>query len=128
MVNKLILLGRLGQDPETKTSKAGKSYTKFSIATDSHSKGESKTEWHRCTAFGRTAEIIQEFSKKGDLLYVEGSIHTDKWTDKEGNTRYSTGVNVYTMQFVSKKDGAQQSGKPGAVAKNNETFDEEIPF
>lgn len=128
MVNKLILLGHVGQTPETKTSKAGKTYTKFSIATNSHHKGESKTEWHRCTAFGRTAEIIQEFCKKGDLIYVEGSVHTDKWTDKDGNSRYSTGVNVYTMQFAGAKDKRNRSEKPEAAAKNNPEFDEEIPF
>ena len=97
-VNKVTLIGRLGQDPEIRFSGDGRAIASFSVAPNESWKNKNgeiqeRTEWTKCTAFGGTAEkYIQPYVKKGSLVYIEGSLKTDKWQDKDGNDKYSTGV------------------------------------
>lgn len=121
-VNKVIIVGRLGKDPESRTLPDGRAVVNFSLATSERWKDKStgdqreKTEWHSCDAFGRVAEIIAQYSKKGDLLYVEGSLTTQKWQDKEGKDRYTTKVRVHGTQFLTPKNG----GTPAADQANDD--------
>lgn len=118
-VNKVILVGNLGKDPETKYLPSGDAVTNFSIATTESWKdkasGEKKesVEWHRISTFGKLAEICGEYLKKGSAVYIEGSIKTRKWTDKEGNDRYSTEIKADRMQMLGgKPDGAEPKPEP----------------
>jgi len=125
-MNKAILIGRLGQDPEVRYMPNGDAAANVSIATSDRWKdkasGEMKeaTEWHRVSFFGRLAEIVGEYLKKGSLVYVEGQIRTRKWQDKDGNDRYTTEIRAGEMRMLgSKKDseGGQQSGPESAPAR-----------
>lgn len=107
-VNKIFLLGSLGQDPELKYTTSGKSYVHVSLATNEQWKdktGESHqhTEWHHLEAWNKTAELCCQYLKKGSQLYVEGSLRSDKYTDKQGIERYVTKVMVQRMQFLDRK-------------------------
>ena len=114
-VNKVILVGNLGADPETKYLPSGDAVTNIRIATTDRWKdkasGEQKeaTEWHRIAFFGRLAEIAGEYLKKGSQVYVEGRIRTRKWQDKEGQDRYSTEIVADSMQMLGSRAG---SGEP----------------
>lgn len=135
-VNKVILLGALGQDPEVKYMQNGNAVANFSLATnetwkDKDGKRQEKTEWHRCVAFRKPAEIIGEYCKKGSQLYVEGQLATRKWQDKEGNDRYTTEINVKEFKFVGGGRGQESRPKedPAATAARNAVpDDEDIPF
>lgn len=117
-VNKVILVGNLGRDPETRNLPSGEAVTNISIATTDTRKdkasGEKKeaTEWHRVSFFGRLAEIAGEYLKKGSQVYVEGSLRTRKWQDKEGHDRYSTEIRGDVMQMLGSRAGA---GEPRAA-------------
>jgi single-strand DNA-binding protein len=107
-VNKAIILGHVGKDPEIKYLPSGDAVTNLSIATSEKYKdksGEQKesTEWHRISFFGKLAEIAGQYLKKGSLCYVEGRITTRKWTDKDGNERYSTEIVANSMQMLDGK-------------------------
>src|SRR3989339_642425 len=110
-VNKVIIVGNLGRDPETRYLPSGEAVTNISIATTDTWKdkatGEKKeaTEWHRVAFFGRLAEIAGEYLKKGSQVYVEGSLRTRKWQDKNGNDRYTTEVIANEMQMLDSKNG-----------------------
>lgn len=114
-VNKVIIVGRLGKDPESRTLPDGRAVTNYDLATSERWKDKStgdqreKTEWHRCASFGRVAEVVAQYSKKGDLLYVEGSLYTEKWQDKEGKDRYTTKVRVHSVQFLTSKNSGQST-------------------
>jgi single-strand DNA-binding protein len=114
-VNKVILVGNLGADPETKYLPSGDAVTNIRIATTDRWKdkasGEMKeaTEWHRIAFFGRLAEVAGEYLKKGSQVYVEGRIRTRKWQDKDGQDRYSTEIVADTMQMLGSRAG---SGEP----------------
>jgi len=116
-VNKVILIGNLGADPETRYSPDGAAITNIRIATTEKWKdkgsGEMReqTEWHRVAFFGRLAEIAGEYLKKGSPVYVEGRLRTRKWTDKEGNDRYTTEITADAMQLLGSRGGA---GEPSA--------------
>jgi single-strand DNA-binding protein len=104
-VNKVSLLGRVGKDPETRQTGAANSVCNFSIATTEKYKDKSgevkeNTEWHNIVVWGKPAEIIQKYVKKGDLIYIEGKLQTRKWEDKEGNTRYSTEINAQEFMLM----------------------------
>ena len=105
-VNKVILVGNLGKDPETRYTANGGAITTFSIATSESWKdkqtgeNQERTEWHRIKMFGRLAEIAGEYLRKGKQVYIEGSLRTDKYTDKEGVERYSTDVVANEMQML----------------------------
>ncbi|HYM48020.1 MAG TPA: single-stranded DNA-binding protein [Burkholderiaceae bacterium] len=110
-VNKVILIGNLGRDPETRYTADGAAVTNITIATSDRWKdkatGEMKeaTEWHKIAFFGRLAEIAGEYLKKGRPVYVEGKLRTRKWQDKEGQDRYTTEVIADNMQMLGSREG-----------------------
>ena len=115
-INKVILVGNLGNDPEVRYSQSGSAMTTISIATSESWKdkatGEQKerTEWHRVKFFGKLAEIAGEYLKKGSQVYVEGRLRTDKYTDKNGVERYTTDVFADDMQMLGGKAGGGEGG------------------
>ena len=119
-VNKVIIVGNLGRDPETRYAPEGGAITNISVATTDTWKdkasGEKKeeTEWHRVSAFGRLAEIMGEYLKKGSQVYIEGSLRTRKWQDKEGKDRYTTEIRADVMQMLGSRAGA---GEPRGEAR-----------
>ena len=110
-VNKVIIVGNLGADPETRYTPSGDAVTNIRVATTDKWKdkasGEMKeaTEWHRISFFGRLAEVAGEYLKKGSQVYVEGSLRTRKWQDKEGQDRYSTDIRGDVMQMLGRREG-----------------------
>ena len=109
-VNKVILIGNLGRDPEVRYLPSGDAVANFSIATTEKWKDKSgdmqeQTEWHRISFFGRQAEICGEYLRKGSSVYVEGRLQTRKWTDKEGNERTSTEIRGDRMQMLGGRGG-----------------------
>lgn len=137
-VNKFIGIGNLGRDPETKYMTSGDAVTNFSIACnetwkDKDGEKQEKTEWVRCVAFKRVAEIIAEYCKKGDPVYVEGRLQTREY-EKEGQKHYATEVVVDRFQFLKGRDAssedagraADRGGKP--KPKNVDDFDDDITF
>ena len=121
-VNKVILIGRLGKDPEMRYTPDGTAIANFTIATSeewkdkSTGKKQERTEWHRIVAFRRLAEICGEYLSKGKQVYIEGRLQTRDWEDKGGNKRYTTEIVAGQMQML---DGAKQdTGKPEAGQRN----------
>ena len=117
-VNKVLLIGNLGADPETRTTPSGTVVANLRLATTERVKrGEewiSETEWHRVVCFGKTAENVARFCQKGKQLYIEGRIRTQKWTDKEGKDRWSTEVVANQVKFLGGKgEGESQGGGGG---------------
>lgn len=130
-VNKVILVGRLGKDPESRTAKSGTQITKFSLATDRRNHDDGP-DWHNIVTFGRTAEICQQFLSKGRQVYVEGRIQYDKY-EKDGQPRHFTEIVAFNVQFLSGGDRQQKRGPagPGRPAPSNDypsTADSDIPF
>lgn len=118
-VNKVILVGRLGRDPETKSTPSGTTVAKFSIATDEkftdrEGNRQERTEWHNIVAFGKLADICGQYLRKGKQVYIEGSIRTDSWEDKEsGKKMYRTEIIASGMQFLGSRgddDGGSRGG------------------
>jgi len=108
MVNKAILIGRLGKDPEVRYTPDGMMVTSFSLATDEVGKDKSgqkvqRTEWHRIVTFGKLAEICGNYLAKGKMIFVEGRIRTQSWEDKEGNKRYTTEIVASDMRMLESK-------------------------
>ena len=117
-VNKVILVGNLGQDPEIRYMQNGKAVANLSMATseawkDQQGQQQEKTEWHRVIAFDKLAEIIGEYVKKGSKIYCEGKLQTRKWTDQQGVERYSTEVVISEMQMLDSKPQGQQQAQQG---------------
>tara|TARA_B100000767_G_scaffold272610_2_gene300698 strand:+ start:5802 stop:6290 length:489 start_codon:yes stop_codon:yes gene_type:complete len=119
-INKVILVGNCGQDPETRFSAAGAAITNISIATSESWKDkqtgqqQERTEWHRVVFFNRLGEIAGEYLKKGSKVYVEGSLRTRKWQDKEGQDRYTTEIVGNEMQMLDSRGmGEGQAGQGG---------------
>ena len=110
-VNKVILIGNLGQDPEVKYMPNGNAVTKISVATSESWKDKNtgqqqeRTEWHRVVAFARLAEIMGEYLHKGSKVYIEGSLRTNKWQDQSGQDRYTTEIIVDQMQMLDSRGG-----------------------
>ena len=150
-VNKVILIGRLGKDPETRYMTNGEAVTNATLATSENWKDKSgekqeKTEWHNLVFYRRLAEIAGEYLKKGSQIYVEGKLQTRKWQTKEGQDRYTTEIVVNEMTMLggkssgsgsfevveSKSDApssSASSAKPAPAAKSNfDNFDDDIPF
>jgi len=114
-VNKVILIGNLGRDPETRYTTGGDAVTNLNIATsetwkDKAGEKQEKTEWHRVVLFGRQAEIAGEYLKKGRSVYIEGRLQTKKYTDKDGVEKYSTEIVGDRMQLLCSKDGGGGGG------------------
>jgi single-strand DNA-binding protein len=117
-MNKVVLVGRLGQNPEQRATPSGTAVTNFSVATNETYKNQSgeyqdTTEWHRCVAFGKTAEYIGNFFTKGRLVYIDGRLRTRKWQDNNNATHYTTEIMVDTAMLL---DRAQQSDGNGVYA------------
>jgi len=149
-VNKVILIGNLGADPETRYLPSGDAVANIRIATtevwkDKGGEKQEHTEWHRIAFFGKLAEIAGEYLKKGSPVYIEGRIRTRKWQDKEGQDRYSTEIVADRMQLLGSRGGGTESGarepKPAAAEsgggakpaakKSGASFDDmddDIPF
>ncbi|WP_018415457.1 single-stranded DNA-binding protein [Teredinibacter turnerae] len=118
-VNKVILVGNLGQDPETRYMPSGGAVTNISIATSESWKdkqtgqNQERTEWHRVAFFGRLAEIAGEYLRKGSKVYVEGSLRTRKWQDQQGQDRYSTEIVASEMQMLDARGAGEGQGYGG---------------
>ncbi|WP_250489854.1 single-stranded DNA-binding protein [Caballeronia sp. INML2] len=123
-VNKVILVGNLGADPETRYLPSGDAVANIRLATTDRykdkSSGEFKelTEWHRVAFFGRLAEIVNEYLKKGSSVYIEGRIRTRKWTDQSGQERYSTEIVADQMQMLGGRGGAVGGGDEGSYSRS----------
>lgn len=107
-INKAILVGNLGKDPEIRYSPNGLAVATFSLATTERYKDEDRTEWHKIVAFGRLAEICGEYLAKGKQVYIEGRIQTRDWEDRDGNKRYTTEIVANTMQMLGSAGGGGQ--------------------
>ncbi len=122
-VNKVILVGNLGADPETRYTQGGGAITSIRIATseswtDKQSgEKQERTEWHRIKFFGKLAEIAGEYLRKGSQVYVEGSLRTDKYTDKDGIERFSTDIIANEMQMLGGKPGGEAGGGGGGMSR-----------
>jgi len=150
-VNKVILLGNVGQDPQSRAMPSGKAVVNLRIATSKQwrdkTTGENKeaTEWHTVVMFDRLAEIAAEYLRKGSQVYIEGELRTRKWQDKEGQDRYSTEIVANEMQMLGGRGGAgggagANRDRPAAAASSEErvprpepagvaeNFDDDIPF
>ncbi|MEO8741067.1 MAG: single-stranded DNA-binding protein [Casimicrobiaceae bacterium] len=155
-VNKVILVGNLGRDPETRYTTGGEAVTNIRMATtdtwkDKAGEKQERTEWHSIVFFGRQAEIAGEYLKKGRQIYVEGRLQTRKWQDKEGQDRYTTEIVADRMQMLGNREGgsatmaseppdhgapaepkgeARSAGKGSAAPakKNVDDLDDDIPF
>jgi single-strand DNA-binding protein len=132
-VNKVILVGRLGRDPETRYTGGGQAVANFSLATDETYKDrngerQKRTEWHRITAWGRLAEICQQYLKKGTMVYIEGRIQSREWQDKEGQKRTSFDIVANTMKMLSARgDAAAAAGAGGGTSRGGEDLDQSAP-
>jgi single-strand DNA-binding protein len=119
-INKVILIGNLGQDPETRAMPSGTQVANLRIATSESwrdkQSGEQKerTEWHTVVLFGKLGEIAGEYLKKGSQVYIEGSLRTRKWQDKQGNDRYSTEIVGNEMQMLGSRGGGMSGGGSGS--------------
>ncbi len=118
-VNKAILVGNLGRDPELRTTPNGQSVVNFTLATsetwtDKSGERVERTEWHRIVAWGRTAEMCAQYLSKGRTVYVEGRIQTREWEDKDGNKRYTTEINANTVNFIGPRTGGGDPGPPSS--------------
>jgi single-strand DNA-binding protein len=157
-VNKVILIGRLGKDPETRYMPNGEAVTNATLATSENWKDKSgvkqeKTEWHNLTFYRRLAEVAGEYLKKGSMIYVEGKLQTRKWQDKEGKDRYTTEILVNEMTMLGGKSGggdsfevleerqsapvrqpapaaprSAPSAPAASPARSFDNFDDDIPF
>jgi single-strand DNA-binding protein len=157
-INKVILIGNLGADPETRAMPSGTTVANLRVATSESwrdkqtGEQQERTEWHRVALFGRLAEVAGEYLRKGSQVYIEGSLRTRKWQDKQGNERYSTEIVGNELQMLGGRGGtgagagagagaAEQGGRSSASAapalaeesggggrSRGEEFDDDIPF
>ncbi len=137
-VNKVILIGNLGKDPELRYTPGGQAVATFSLATgekwrDKDGNMQDRTEWHNIVVWGRSAENAKEYLSKGRPVYIEGRIQTRSWDDKDGNKRYTTEIVAQRLQFLGGRDqGAQTgAGAPPPEAPQPEDLggeDDDLPF
>jgi len=147
-INKVIIVGNLGQDPDTKAMPSGMTVCNLRIATSESwrdkQSGEMKeqTEWHSVAMFGRLAEIAGEYLRKGSQVYIEGRLRTRKWQDKNGNDRYTTEIVANEMQMLGggrgmsgegrasggRASGGESDGEPVRSSTEKDDFDDDIPF
>ncbi|MCK4388832.1 MAG: single-stranded DNA-binding protein [Desulfobacterales bacterium] len=146
-VNKVILIGNLGRDPEVRYTPSGTAVANFSVATtdtwtNKEGEKESRTEWHRIVAWGRLGEVCGEYLSKGKQVYIEGSIQTREWEDQQGNKRQTTEIRAWRMQMLGSRDRVEplsdepasgglepeaDSSRPSESASGVSTGDD-IPF
>ena len=151
-INKVILIGNLGADPETRAMPSGTTVANLRVATSESwrdkqtGEQQERTEWHRVALFGRLAEVAGEYLRKGSQVSIEGSLRTRKWQDKQGNERYSTEIIGNDLQMLGGRGGggatmgaasggAASAGTPsyaeesaGGASSRSEEFDDDIPF
>ncbi|HEY2119250.1 MAG TPA: single-stranded DNA-binding protein [Candidatus Acidoferrum sp.] len=150
-VNKVILVGRLGKDPEVRFTSGGQAVANFSMATDSSYKDKSgerqkRTEWHKIVVWGKQAEIAQKYLKKGSLIFVDGRLQTREWQDKEGQKKYTTEIVVNDFRMLGGRSDSMAAGataggghsddfdqgghsdEPMGGSAGPEISDEDIPF
>jgi single-strand DNA-binding protein len=151
-INKVILIGNLGADPETRAMPSGTTVANLRVATSESwrdkqtGEQQERTEWHRVALFGRLAEIAGEYLRKGSQVYIEGSLRTRKWQDKQGNERYSTEIVGNDLQMLGGRSGAGAGAPSGGASagapatapafaeesagggSRSEEFDDDIPF
>ncbi len=150
-INKVILIGNLGKDPEVRYMPSGGAVANLTLATSENWKdkqtgeNQERTEWHRVVMFNRLGEIAGEYLKKGSKVYIEGKLQTRKWQDKDGQDRYTTEIVANEMQMLDSRGGAsdfsgapaggsskpQQQSAPAAAQTSNagfDDFDDDIPF
>jgi single-strand DNA-binding protein len=137
-VNKVIIIGNLGQDPEVRYTGSGQAVATLSIATTERWKGQDgtqqeKTEWHRVVVWGKQAELAKEYLAKGRQVYIEGRLQTRDWQDKDGNKRYTTETVCQRMQFLGSRGDAPSKDPSMPPPANTPDFgastgDEDIPF
>ncbi len=140
-INKVILVGNLGADPETRYMPSGTAVTNLSVATTESWKdkqtGEQKdrTEWHKVVMFDRLAEIAAEYLRKGSQVYIEGKLQTRKWQDRDGNDRWTTEIRANEMQMLGGRGGGSAGAPAGggsaqasAPQPGPDDFDDDIPF
>jgi single-strand DNA-binding protein len=151
-VNRVILIGNLGRDPEIRYTQAGEPIANFSLATTEKWTGkdgskQERTEWHRVEVFGKTAQVVRDYCQKGKQVYIEGSIHYDEWTDKDGNKRNTTKIRVSGPQsrlvlLGSRGEGgsygggrpgggggaAERGGESGPPEDDFKVSDDDVPF
>ena len=134
MVNRAILVGNLGKDPELRSTTGGKSVTTFSLATTERWKTqdglkEESTTWHNIVAWGRQAEVIKEYLHKGSQVYIEGRIVNRSYDDKEGNKRYISEIVVQNFQFIGGKSSPETSEPPSSEdSQSADSGDDSLPF
>ncbi len=129
-VNKVIILGRLGQEPELKYTAGGSAVCNFSLATneswtDRNGQKQERTEWHRIVVWGKLAELCNQYLSKGRQAYIEGKLATRSWEDKQGQKRYTTEINASTVQFIGAAQGA--SSNAGTSSNASDGFDQSAP-
>lgn len=141
-INKVILIGRLGQDPEVRYTSNGGAVANFSLATneswtDKAGQKQERTEWHKIVVWGKLAELCGQYLQKGGQAFVEGRLQTRDWTDKEGNKRYTTEIVAQNIQFLGSKDRGQTSTSVGDFAAPSDLqppeegramAEDEVPF
>jgi single-strand DNA-binding protein len=136
-VNKVILIGNLGRDPEVRYTPSGTAVANFSLATtenwtNKEGQKESRTEWHRVVAWGRLGEICGEYLSKGRQVYIEGRIRTNEWEDQEGNKRQTKEIVALTMQMLGAKTGGETYSDEGPASEPRSgprgPIDDDIPF
>jgi single-strand DNA-binding protein len=152
-VNKVVLIGNLGKDPEIRYTQGGEPIANFSLATsenwtDKSGQKQERTEWHRVEVFGKTAQVVRDYCTKGKQVYLEGSIRYDEWTDKDGNKKYMTKIRISgpgsrLVLLGSRGDGGRggeggggprgggPSGPSGPPAEGGEEYhatDDDVPF
>jgi single-strand DNA-binding protein len=132
-VNKVILLGNVGKDPEIRSTPGGTMVANFTLATsdrfqDQQGNWQDRTEWHNLVAFKRTAEIVRDYVKKGSKLYIEGKIQTRTWDDKDGAKHYKTEILVNDLSLLSSRDeGSGGYSRPANSSNSAANFDQRPP-
>jgi single-strand DNA-binding protein len=149
-LNKVMLIGRLGQDPEVRYTQSNTAVATLSLATserykDGNGEQQERTEWHRVVAWGRLAEICQQYLNKGSLIYVEGPLQTRSWEDNQGQKRYTTEIKALQMTMLDSRSGGQQNQTTPMTQQNSsqqstpmssstpidgsfDTMDDDLPF
>jgi len=145
-INKVILVGNVGKDPEAKAMPNGNAVTNITVATSESWKDkqtdqqQERTEWHRVVFFNKLAEIASEYLKKGSKVYIEGSLRTRKWQGQDGSDRYTTEIVASEMQMLDSRGGSSDHDEPPAPSQPNQqtgeapsasgfdSFDDDIPF
>ncbi|MEX0994560.1 MAG: single-stranded DNA-binding protein [Balneolaceae bacterium] len=142
-LNKAMIIGRLGQDPEVRYTQSNTAVATLNVATNERFKDrngelQERTEWHRVVAWGRLAEICQEYLKKGSQVYIEGPIQTREWEDKDGQKRYTTEIKALTMTMLDSRGGSgggmessggsQQMASTVDLDDSFDDMDDDLPF